>query len=423
MKKNLPIFILLGCAAVFTFGLVELFQLRFDSGDVYPPYSSLRADPLGTMALYESLEKIPGVIARRDFTATDRLPETPGTVYLHLASQRYELEWLSPELFREVKNFLARGGRLVIAYFPQTENFNASYLEDEEKTNSVKSVSAKAKNKKKPADEKMPSPKPLKKKKKIRDGESYVSLADEWNFHAGFQELFPQRDSYEPVRVVNQTELPLPEKLDWHSGMIFTNSDPAWKTIYARGTNAVVLERKFGPGSVVLATDSYLFSNESLAKDRHADLLAWLIGANKIAVFDEAHLGITESSGVTMLMWKYRLHALVAGLLLLAGLFIWKNSTSLVPPLAAERKENFIAGKDAASGFTNLLRRSLAPRDLLATCFAEWKKSGAAGGTFSAARRQAAENILAAENALPEKSRNALAAYQKISEALKIKKL
>ena len=420
VKKNLPIFILLGCAALFASGLVELFQLRFDSGDVYPPYSSLRADPLGTMAFYESLEKIPGISARRDFTTTDRLPEAPGTVYLHLASQRHELEWLPPELFREVKGFLARGGRLVIAFFPQTENARDFHFNDEEKTNSVKSISAKAKDAKKSKAEKM-TPTPPKKKKKAVAGEPEISLADEWNFHAGFQEMFPQGDSYEPVRVMNRTDLPLPQKLDWHSGMVFTNCDRAWKTIYARGTNAVVMERQFGPGSVVLATDSFLFSNEALAKDRHADLLAWLIGANKNVVFDEAHLGLTETSGVTALMWKYRLHALLAGLLLLAGLFIWKNSTSLVPPRAAEKTESFVAGKDAASGFVNLLRRSLAPRDLLATCFAEWKKSGATGGTVSAARRQAAENIFAAESALPEKQRNALAAYQKISEALKSK--
>ena len=150
--------------------------------------------------------------------------------------------------------------------------------------------------------------------------------------------------------------------------------------IYARGTNAVVIERKFGKGSVVIASDSFFVSNEAMLKDRHADLLAWLVGANRTVVFDEAHLGMSESPGVAALMRKYRLHGLAAGLLLLAGLFIWKNSTSLMPPHADGRSEDFVAGKDAASGFVNLLRRNIPPRDVFATCFAEWKKTAAPSG-------------------------------------------
>ena len=198
-----------------------------------------------------------------------------------------------------------------------------------------------------------------------------------------FKDSHRASDVYEPARALNKTDLPLPQTLDWHSGVVFTNLDKAWRVIYARGSNAVIIERKFGRGSVVMATDSYFVSNEAMAKDRHADLLAWLIGANRNVVFDEAHLGIVETSGVAMLMRKYRLHGLAAGLILLAGLFIWKNSTSLVPPHTDGQRENLIIGKDAASGFVNLLRRSIAPRDLLATCFAEWKKSVAPEGKSS----------------------------------------
>ena len=416
MKKFLPLFILLGCAAGLGFGLVKLFQLRFEHGDVYPPYSSLRADPLGTMAFYESLQKIPGISARRDFSIADQLPEAPATTYLHLAANRYEWAGISPDLFHELKNFLARGGRLVVAFYPETEPSSRPFFEADD-TNSVKSASVKAKDQR-PLPEKKTTPAKIK-KKKIRLGEPMISLEDEWNFHPAFQALFPQGDSYEPVHVANQTSLPLPQNLDWHSGMIFTNCDKAWRTIYSRGHDAVVIERRFGEGSVVMAADTYFISNEAMAQDRHAELLAWLVGANKNIVFDEAHLGITENPGVAALMWKYRLHTLLAGLLLLAGLFIWKNSTSLVPPLPEAEKDSFIAGKDATTGFVNLLRRSIAPRDLLATCFAEWKKSGA----VSAARLQQAEIIFQAENMLPEKERNAPAAYQKISQAIRNNKL
>jgi hypothetical protein len=417
MKRTLPFLILSGCLGLFAFGLVELFELRFAGGDVYPAYSSLRADPLGTMALYESLGQIPGIAVRRDFTTANRLPAGPGTVYLHLAASRHELERMPAELMQELKQFLARGGRLVLAYAPQTGPDTVGFFDEEPPTNAVKSLPAKARDAKPSAN------KPAQKKKKSPDDEREMSLSEAWNFHAGFRGLFPQGNSYEPVRVVNRTDLPLPAGLNWHSGMIFTNCDPQWKTIYARGTNAVVLERKFGPGSVVLATDSYFVSNEAMSRDRHADLLAWLVGPGQNVVFDEAHLGITDTAGVVSLMWKYHLQALLAGLLLLAGLFIWKNASSLVPPPAQEGEAPFVAGKDAAGGFVNLLRRSLPPQALLTTGFAEWKKSIAPGGAISAARRQAAEQILAAENARPPKARNPVAAYRKISETLQPKNL
>jgi len=412
MKRIVPIAVLLGCAAIFAFGIMQLIQLRFEHGDVYPAYSSLRADPLGAMALYESLGRVPDVSVQRDFSESNRLPDEPQTAYLHLAGSPYEWEWVPNDLFHEIQDFLARGNRLVITFFPQTES-HVFYNDNEDETNSIKS--AKAKN------EKMTPAKPVNKRKKITGEDSDIFLEDEWGFHPGFEKLAQDGDTYAPAQVINKTDLPLPGSLAWHSGAVLTNLDGAWRVIYARGTNAVVIERRFGKGSVVLATDSYFVSNEAMEKDRHADLLAWLIGSNRNVIFDEAHFGIVETSGVATLMRKYRLHGFAAGLILVAGLFIWKNSTSLVPPHANEEKQDFVTGKDSASGFDNLLRRSIAPRDLLATCFVEWKKSSASPGKSSTARIQQAEAIFQSEDSLPSKNRDSIATYRKISEALGIR--
>lgn len=414
MKKYFSIILLLGVAVLFTFGLVELFELRFERGDVYPPYSSLRADPLGAMAFYESLEKVPGISVRRDVADSDQLPDTPHTVYLQFSGSPYDWDWLPTETFRTVEDFLARGDRLVITFRPQLESY--SWRDhDETETNSADSPAPKAKS------EKMSPRKPFKKKHAPNNEDAGVDLNERWGFDTSFKKLSPVDETYAAVRVENKTDLPLPPQLDWHSGLVFTNLASAWRVIYARGTNAVVIERKFDKGTVVLATDSYFVSNEALEKDRHADLLAWLIGADNNVVVDESHFGIVETSGVAVLMRQYRLHGLAAGLLLLAGLFIWKNSTTLVPPPADEAAADFIAGKDAASGFVNLLRRSILPRDLLATCFAEWKKSVPSKNASS--RFQAAEAIFQAEDSLPNKDRNLVAAYKKISNAINHHKL
>lgn len=408
MRNHVPIIILIGCAALLAFGLAELFALRFANGDVYPAYSSLRADPLGTMGFYESLEKIPGLSVRRDISDSDQLPEEPHTVYLQFAGSLYDWDSLSDESFHEVENFLARGNRLVITFTPQTgwSDFREAEVDEPNSDKPDRSRPGK-----------MAPAKSAKKKKNSTGEDSYASLADRWNFHLDFKGLTQSGDSYAPATVVNATDLPLPERLDWYSGMVINHWDKAWRVIYGRGRDAVLMERTFAHGSVVLATDSYFVSNEAMEKDRHADLLAWLIGPNANVVFDESHFGIVDTGGVAKLMRQYRLHGLIAGFILLAVLFIWKNSTSLVPPPAAETVDQFVTGKDTASGFANLLRRNLAPRDLLSVCFTEWKKSSTAV-KYSKARLQQAEAAFVSENSAAGQDRNPVGAYIKISEIL-----
>jgi hypothetical protein len=415
MKKYLPIIGLLFAVVVLMSGIVQLFELRFEEGDVYPPYSSLRADPLGTMAFYESLQKLPEVEVRRDFSTSNRMPGEPGTVYLHLATTSYQWRWLSADVFQEINRFVQQGGRLVITYLPTTRVPHYYYDDEEElgtETNSFKSVpplEQKKKPHKHPSDN---SPKARLRKEMLK------SAQEEWGFHEGYLELAQDGENFLPAQVVCRAGGDLPAKLAWHSGMIFTNCAPEWRTIYARGTNAVVMERHLGRGTVVLASDSYFVSNEAMFKDRHAELLAWLVGSGRHLVFDEAHLGIAETPGVASLMRKYRLHGLAAGLLLLAGLFIWKNSVSLVPAAAAAPEADFVPGKTAAAGFVNLLRRSIPPGELFAVCFAEWKKSAATSGNYSRPRQAQAEAIFQAENELPPRQQNPVAAYRKISETL-----
>jgi hypothetical protein len=408
MKRYFPSIVLLGCMAAFAIGCVYLFELRFEAGDVYPPYSSLRADPLGAMALYESLEKIPGLSVRRDFSDSNRLPEERQTVYLHLAGDPYEWDFVPPDMYRDIQGFLARGGRLAITFFPEAEGKIFNFNDETNRSGSDKAW-----------ERRMTPPKREPKKEDNSDEEeSYISLGKEWDFDTDILKLEQDGDHYLPVTVFKKTDLPLPDTIQWHSGIIFKNPGQAWQVVYARGTNAVVIERKFGAGSVVMASDSYFVSNEAMAKDRHADLVAWFIGRNKNVVFDEAHFGIVETSGVAALMRKYRLEGLAGGLILLAVLFIWKNSTSLVPPLTDGKHEAFVIGKDSASGFVNLLRRSITRRNILATCFAEWKKSVAPRGKNLTSRYQQAEAIFIAETSSANTSSNPIETYKKISETL-----
>src|SRR5712671_5691749 len=142
MKGRFIILILLICVLLFAAGLYQIFQLRFESGDVYPEYSSLRSDPLGTMALCESLDRMPGISVRRDYSANNRLPPGRDTTYLHLAAHSYEWTLMDEDTIKEIEGFVTGGGRLAISFFPETTKPFRWLNDDEEEEAPKKSPDA-----------------------------------------------------------------------------------------------------------------------------------------------------------------------------------------------------------------------------------------------------------------------------------------
>ena len=409
MKARIPMVVFGVCVLGFAVGLFQLLKLRFESGDVYPPYSSLRADPLGTMAVYEGLERMPGISVQRDFRADGRLPHGRNTTYLHLGAQQSEWDRIDDDDFRTIEDFVTSGGRLVVTFLPQVSKPVTLFPPEDEET------------RKKPAKKEKPS-KPNKRKptpSRLDDLRHRNSLAERWGISFAFCELESGTNDMESTWVQRRADLPLPEALEWHSSLIFTNLSTNWQTIYARDTNAVVVERKFGAGTVVIAGDSFFISNEAMVNDRHPELLSWFIGPSHDVVFDEAHLGILQRESVATLLRKYNLYAVVGALLLLAILFIWKNAFSFVPPWQTIQARQFVAGKETYAGFVNLLRRNIPARDLLNVCFAEWKKSAVKPGGTASARHAHVEALVKAGMDRRPSDRQPLVLYQEICRTLK----
>lgn len=384
MSRLGAIILLVAAAASLIFGMVLLFDLRYEAGDVYPPYSSLRSDPLGTMALYEALAGLPGLTVERDLSPGNTLPPGNGITYLHIAAPISEWSAMPDDTYRELELFVSGGGRLVIALFPQGET-------------GVLAVNAGEKKQEKPK----PAP-----------------FRDRWGVDFKILDLPQQYGEYAPADVKSEAGPALPAELQWHSGVVVAHLSSDWKVIYRRGTAPVVVERQIGRGTAVIATDSYFFSNEAMQKDRHPDLLAWLVGSNRTVIFDEAHLGVTETPGIATLVRRYRLHWFVAALIVLAALFIWKNAVSLVPPPAGGNTSHSITGKDTAAGFISLLQRSIPSHELLSVCVAQWRTSKDAARRASPDRIERAGKIIEAENARPAKERDPVQAYREISKIL-----
>jgi hypothetical protein len=106
-------------------------------------------------------------------------------------------------------------------------------------------------------------------------------------------------------------------------------------------------------------------------------------------------------------------------LLVLAGLFVWKNAVPFLPPYGTDAEPpppDAVQGRDSAAGFTNLLRRNIPARDILGACLLEWKKTCA--HQVPRARLEQVQAVIDAENARAEKERDAIHTYSAISQVL-----
>ena len=415
LKRLILAALLLGA---FAYGLTHLFLLRFQTGEVYPIYCSLRSDPLGVKAFADSLSELPHLDVRRNYRSIAKLnSEAPVTLFY--AGTPHFAWWQDDEL-RHVEQLAITGSRIVITFLPVDRALTGEDAKDFTEREKRRKEKREEKRSGKKEDESKEDEKKDADKKKKKDEEempltmfSFHEVSERWGFEFGY---FPRRDSSAPPRrakaVGNGAELE--PDISWHTALHFGKPKEKWRTLYAIEGKPVIIERDFGAGSIVLAADSYFLSNEALRNERAPRLLAWLVGTPRTVVFDEESHGVRENPGVVTLVRKYRLHGVAAGLLLIAALFVWKNATHLVPP--AEQRDpdaDLIRGREAGEGLINLLRRSIAPARLLAICAEEWKKAfDQSGKSLKSAHL---EKVVAQE-------RDPVAAYRTIAEVLSQKK-
>jgi hypothetical protein len=305
-------------ALAFVAGVYGLFRLRFEAADAYPVYSTFRADPLGAEALYESLSLQPGLTVWRNMRPLSRVSGHDTTLFL-LGIDEWSTE--SPDLQRIARG----GGRTVIAFVPRRPRLESEVAIERQLR--IKHV---------------------------------PTLLDKLG-----------------VTLVTETEK---RRSEWsadpphYTALWFDKLAPAWSVQRKYQNHPVWIERTWQAGSMVLVADSWMLSNEALAQEPDAVALAHLAGPNHNIVFDEHHLGIDEGGSVAGLLRRYHLQGLIAALLVLAGLYIWKSSSPLLPPAATSDAEaGGLRGFSAASGLVTLLERSIAVPQLLDVCIGEYQ--------------------------------------------------
>jgi hypothetical protein len=353
-KGKLLIIFFIAVVMLSAYGVMHLFMLRFENGDVFPPYSSLRSDPLGCKALFMALDHSAGLDARRNFRDLERLKGFQGGTIYYLGAGEELLNAPSDERARKLDALAVEGNRLVIAFGRVNER-----------------PAAAGKKEDKAEDESAPDKSP----KSSVAGQSCASHVGSWGLEIASLQP-PVGNVKSPLRAsLSSPASELPISLPLHSPNYFKGDGKGWRPVYSYGERAVVLERAVGKGSIVLLADSYFTSNEALRNDRYPGFLAWLQSDGRTALFDESHLGVHDNPGVMALIIKHRLVPFMMALVALAGLYIWKSAIPLVPVPCQETDRYGAASRDNFSGLVNLLRRSVAPGNLMSVCLREWSKT------------------------------------------------
>jgi hypothetical protein len=177
-----------------------------------------------------------------------------------------------------------------------------------------------------------------------------------------------------PVKMRWGVQIVKGPKTDASASSPLLDNDSSWQPVPGM---TYTIEKHFGnSGVIVIALHSDALSNGYIATNpTNLQEIPSMIGPNTSIVFEETHLGIEESGSIAALARRYKLQGLIAGLLLLVGLFIWNQSVSFPPPPPFETdRDSRVVGADARGMFAGLISRHLTPQALIESCIAEWNR-------------------------------------------------
>ncbi len=469
-------------AALLVIVYVAVLEKRFASGEIYPHYSTLRSDPLGARALHDSLAALPQLEVNRNRKSLMSIDTLDGDTALWLCGlSRGAFDRLrAPEDSPVLRAVREDGARLLITLNPRSVPRKFDLAEEEEETafeewwdererirrerekgdeeasepggDSDGETGAGGKDAdkdnagEKPAEEKdeieetaneeskendAPEDEPVsdedddKEEEEMRTEMMGPRLTELLEIDLEIPDEFERPDEgWEARRGENPLTTGLPGALPhWRSQYRFDTASPEWHVAATVEGEPVVVERKFGAGTVILATDSYFASNEALWRESQPDFLVWLLGGKSRIVFDETIHGTVESGGTMKIIRRYRFHGFFFGLAIFVALLAWKSGTSLSPGSEAIERGlvdggTSVAGEEAGAGMTRLLRRNVPRKQLLRTCLQVWRSSsGQRHRAENDGQRQAIDTIVAAHERDP-KATPALEAFRRISYVL-----
>jgi len=320
--------------AMLAFAMVRSVIRRADTTYHYPAYSSMNNGKDGTRAYYEALLRL-GFAPSRNYKPLAKLNGTQAAVF-YASRQLWEVFRYSEE--KELEQFeqlAAPGARILIALEPDTitEISNA-----------------------KPEQPKAP--------KNVRVLED--NLKKRWGVEMATVERTVSAKQREFLARLNM------RPVTWR----FSSWTAEWTPSQLRKGSPLLLKRAFGKGSIVLVTDSKLFTNGELLAHPDTALLAAAPGGYRRIIFDENHLGVADTGSVVGLARAHGLAWMLLGFIVLALVYVWRSAVSFVPRWSASLASP-VSGRDAHLALSHLLMQSVPSTSILRVAGEEWNRTTA----------------------------------------------
>ncbi len=323
-------------AVAFAIVLLMAYQNQSNTSDIG---SSLREDPYGSSLLFDSLNRAGYQVKRsqdEDSLSDENAPQT--TAFL-IGGDSSE-EWISEDqklksetkLRARLEKFLARGGRVVLvghAWAMKSESQGWEIDCKWEKTSQASGAAWASPNL-----HAMPAGSEM----------MYLTAASPW----------------------------LSTDDQWTS-LYVASSDVDKKTDTT--SRVYMAMRHAGNGELVAASQDSFLLNEAIKTHPNPVLLDFLAGGRPVIWVDETLHGLHQEQGVLWLLHRYRLQAALMLFWATLLILLWSMSGDLVRRPARDRNAQILRqGEDAGVASRRLLQRSIAPAQVVAECWEQFRR-------------------------------------------------
>jgi hypothetical protein len=384
--NRLPWILSLVAFVLFAAVVAGVVRHRLRAGDIFPPYSTLRADPLGYGVLHAVLERDERRVVVRHISPEDQLRAQAGDVVVMAGVDggwRFELTDWTP-----VDRLAAGGAHVVLLAYPEYDYrarmeqrradglaARAERLERERAERESRRAAERERLRKArgggtgPAEPEgggsgVPDPSGERAKE---EGKPVTFAGSPWK--VDFSVAEKPAGEEEPPRIRGASRAAgAPEALSGTvqvSGAlrVLPGEGQAWQVLYELDGEPVAVTLQRGRGRVTLFSDSFVLSNEALAAHRPVELMAHLFGDARRVVFSEHHLGVVDNRTLADLARSYGLGPAMLSAVVALGLMFWRQGSRLLQP-AAEGASVAAPQVSGAAALSPLLARAATPAEL-----------------------------------------------------------
>ncbi len=396
MKRRGAAVLIALLALLLAWGVTTVYQLRVARGDLFPEYSTLRADPLGARALHDAVKLLPERRVERWTRPLFRLETKPQDLVWVIGIRRD----LNGDSWAALDRMAAAGASVVVSWRAELSRPGDGSASWDIRETGWKQPEPKKSKEPGPADgkdeavEKTKQEKVEPKKDDSSDAQGDGERSDleafatpppryaaeherRWGFRLARRELVTHDGAPDARKTASAPESWPGEIARWRSDLFFlSRPGDGWNTLYQRGGDIVMMSRARGTGRITLLADSFPLSNEAAQRERPTALLADLVGTAPRIVFVESHLGVEAEVGVAALARRYGLGGAALMALVVAALWFWRRASPLAP-VPEEEAELRLAIAPTA-GLEALLRRAVPPEKLHQACLEAWRATAGA---------------------------------------------